>query len=161
MSDNFDMGQIRIVGFKQTAVAVLEHRGDPALIGDSIRKFFEWRKRNKLPPRSHATFNICYDDPNNTEPEHFRMDLCVATTLHDDDPVAGIVAKEIAAGRCAVLRHVGSDAGLDNAARHLYATWLPNSGETLRDFPLFFQRVTFFPDVPEHEAVTDIFLPLQ
>jgi AraC family transcriptional regulator len=33
-------------------------------------------------------------------------------------------------------------------------------GEALRDFPVFFQRVIFFPDVPEHEAVTDVFLPL-
>jgi AraC family transcriptional regulator len=39
--------------------------------------------------------------------------------------------------------------------------WLPDSGESPGDFPLFFQRITFFPDVPEHEAATDIFLPLK
>jgi AraC family transcriptional regulator len=44
---------------------------------------------------------------------------------------------------------------------YLYAEWLPNSGEELRDYPLYFQRIRFFPDVPEHEAVTDIFLPLR
>jgi AraC family transcriptional regulator len=38
---------------------------------------------------------------------------------------------------------------------------LPQSDEELRDFPLFFQRVSFFPDVAESEAVTDVFLPLK
>ena len=44
---------------------------------------------------------------------------------------------------------------------HLYAHWLPTSGEELRDFPLFMQRVKFFPDVPDGEAETDIYLPLK
>ncbi len=29
----------------------------------------------------------------------------------------------------------------------------PLSGEELREFPLFLQRVSFFPDVPEHKAI--------
>ena len=41
------------------------------------------------------------------------------------------------------------------------ATPAPASGEEPRDFPLYFQRVSFFPDVPEHEAITDVFLPLR
>lgn len=39
--------------------------------------------------------------------------------------------------------------------------WLPQSGEAPRDFPLFLERLTCFPDVPEHEAVVDIYLPLR
>jgi hypothetical protein len=30
----------------------------------------------------------------------------------------------------------------------------------VRDFPLFMQRVKFFPDVADADAVTDIYLPL-
>ena len=67
----------------------------------------------------------------------------------------------IPAGRCALLRHVGSDDQLGRSIRYLYANWLPASGEELRDFPLFMRRVTFFPDVPDSEAVTDIYLPLR
>lgn len=43
----------------------------------------------------------------------------------------------------------------------LYSEWLPQSGEEPRDFPLYFQRVEFFPDVPEYESVTDVFLPIR
>jgi AraC family transcriptional regulator len=139
----------------------LEHRGDPATIGDSIRRFIAWRKAAGLVPRSSATLNILYDDPDGTPPEQFRLDLCAATDRAVQPNDAGIVGKTIPGGRCAMLRHIGTEESFAEAALYLYAQWLPNSGEELRDFPLYCQRISFFPDVPEHEAVTDLFLPLK
>lgn len=152
---------VRIVSVDDVRVAVLAHRGDPRLLGDSIRRFIEWRKQNHLPPRVSATFNIVYDDPEQAPAEEFRFDLCAATDKEIADNPFGIVAKTIPGGRCAVLRHVGSDDALGKTVRYLYAEWLPKSGEVVRDFPLYFQRIEFFPDVPENEAVTDVFLPLK
>lgn len=152
--------RVQIVTFPETRVAVLEHRGDPRRLGASIRKFIEWRRAHQLPPRVSATFNIFYDDPTTTPPAEFRLDLCAAITRPLDD-TAGIVEKTIPGGRCAVLRHVGSDDTLGESLRYLYAEWLPASGEEPRDFPLYAQRLTFFPDVPEHEAEVDLFLPIK
>ncbi|HKP26676.1 MAG TPA: AraC family transcriptional regulator [Dongiaceae bacterium] len=152
---------VRIVETKDVRVAVLEHRGDPAKIGDSIRSFIAWRKTAGLPPRNSATFNVLYDNPDNTPPENFRLDLCAATDRAVAPNDAGILAKVIPGGRCAVLRHVGTEESFADAALYLYAGWLPGSGEELRDFPLYCQRISFFPDVPEHEGVTDLFLPLK
>jgi len=151
---------VYIVDFPETKVAVMAHRGGPALLGDTIRRFIAWRKVNGLPPRRHATYNFLYGDPDETRPADFRLDLCVATEREVVADGSGVEAGLIPAGRCAVLRHVGSDDGLAAAFTCLYRDWLPASGEALRDFPLFLQRVSFFPDVPEHEAVIDIFLPL-
>ena len=153
--------EVRVVQFPATRVATLEHRGSPLRLGDSIRTFIEWRKANKLPPKLSATYNIVYDDPDETPAEEFRFGLCVATERPIEPNEAGIVAQTIPAGRCAVLRHVGSDDQLGRSIMHLYANWLPHSGEELRDFPLFMQRLAFFPDVPDSEAVTDIHLPLR
>ena len=153
--------QVKLIDFEETKVAVFEHRGDPTLIGDSIRKFIAWRKQNHLPPSQNATFNILYDDPYDIEPADYRFDLCVATNRAIEDNPLGIVSKALPAGRCAVLRHTGSDDTLRESVSYLYSEWLPQSGEEPRDFPLYVQRVRFFPDVPEHEAVVDIFLPLQ
>jgi AraC family transcriptional regulator len=47
------------------------------------------------------------------------------------------------------------------AVSYLYAVRLPQSREKPRDFLLYCQRVRFFPGVPEHEAITDIFRPLK
>lgn len=160
MATLIDTPQVRIVNFPATRVGLLEHRGNPLRLGESIRRFIEFRRAHRLAPRTHATFNLVHDDPDETPPEDFRFGLCVAM----DDPVpqndAGVREFVIPAGRCAVLRHQGSDDQLGRSIRHLYAHWLPASGADPRDFPLFLQRVAFFPDVPDAEAITDIHLPL-
>jgi AraC family transcriptional regulator len=161
MKPEFDTANVKVVVFEETRVAVLEHRGDPRLIGDSVRTFIEWRKQNHLPPKISATFNILYNDPIQTPPHEFRLDLCAATPRPVSPNEQGVIEKTIPAGRCAVLRHIGSEDTLGDAIMSLYAKWLPSSGEEPRDFPLYLQRIRFFPEVPEHEAVIDIFLPLQ
>ncbi|WP_437805870.1 AraC family transcriptional regulator [Sorangium sp. So ce1078] len=154
-------GDVKVARFEETRVAAVEHRGDPKRILESVRRLIAWRKENRLPPRTSATFNILYDDPAETPPGAYRADICAAIHRPVSENPFGVVEKTIPGGRCAVLRHVGGDDTLFEAVRGLYAAWLPASGEEPRDFPLFLQRVRFFPEVPDHEGVTDIFLPLQ
>jgi len=160
MQTRFHADQVRIVDFPATPVAILEHRGDPHLIGNSIRRFIGWRRRNGLVPKNSKTFNILHCDPQDTPADNYRIDLCVGTDrkikANDDGMIAGLIP----AGRCAVLRLNGTNDDLRPAVAFLYGEWLPQSGEELRDFPTFVERVAFYPDVPEHEALTDIFLPI-
>ena len=160
MSPTFHTGQVKIIEFPETRVAVFEHRGDPQRLGESIRRFIDWRKRCQLSPRDSATFNILYDNPADTDPAKFRLDLCVSIRRQVATNDCGIVEKTIPGGRCAVLRHVGADDNLGLVLSYLYKQWLPQSGEEPRDFPPYIQRVSFFPDVPEHASVVDAFLPL-
>ena len=160
MTKNYTVEDVEIVRFEGTRVAVLEHRGDPKLLFESVRKFIDWRKLNRLPPKLSATFNVIYDDPSGTPPEHFRFDLCAAITRDIEPNDQGVIERVIPAGRCARLRQVGSEDGMAEAIAFLYAEWLPRSAEELRDFPLFLQRVRFAPEVPEHESEIDLYLPL-
>ena len=153
--------EVRVVDFAATRVATLEHRGDPEALETSVQKFIAWRRENGLPPTLSATFNILYDKLPESDAAEFRFDLCAATDQEIADNDFGVVAKTIPGGKCAVLRHVGSEARLAETLYCLYAQWLPDSGEELRDFPVFFQRVSFFPEVPADRAVTDVFLPLK
>jgi len=161
MKPTLQAADVQVVHFPETKVALLEHRGDPRRLGDSIRAFIAWRREQGLPPSRSATFNILYDDPATVAPEAHRFGLCAATERDVAANAQGVMASTLAGGRCARLRHVGSDDTLAGTVRFLYAQWLPQSGEELRDAPLFVQRVRFFPDVPEHEAVTEVFLPLK
>jgi len=156
-----DLENLRIVHFPETRVAALEHRGPQTGLTASAQQFIAWRRAYGLPPSKHATFNILYDDPKATVPEIYRFDFCCSVPEPVPDNGYGIVTKTIPAGRCAVIRHIGSLDFAEPAIRSLYGDWLPQSGEELRDFPLFAQRLSFFPDVPDHEAETDIFLPLK
>jgi len=158
MNSAYRYEDVSIQDFPETRVAVLEHRGHPRRIGESIRTFIEWRKQNQLPPRVSATFNLLYEPTES--PDAFRLDLCAAITADVAPNSAGVTQKSIPAGRCAVLRHIGSDDTLGASIHFLYSTWLPKSGEEPRDFPLFVRRVRFFPDVPEHEALSEIYLPI-
>ncbi len=153
--------QVKIINFNDTKVAVFEHRGDKRMLGESIRKFIEWRKQNHLSRRVSATFNIVYNNPKDVAPEDYRLGLCAATDREVTDNQLGIICKIIPGGRCAVIRHIGSDDTLGETVKYLYTEWLPQSGEKLRDFPIYFQRVNMFPDVPENESVVDVFLPLR
>ena len=153
--------QVHIVDFEETKVAALEHRGAHEFINDSIKTFIEWRKENKLSPKVSETYNIVYDDPETTEPEKYRFDICASIKAEVAENPQGVITKVIPGGRCALLRHIGSSDNIADSARYLHAEWLPTSGEELRDFPYFFHRVNLFPDVPEHELITDIYLPLK
>jgi len=152
---------VDIVEFKQIKIAVLEHRGAPNLIGNSIRKFIEWRKKNKLPPSISRTFNLVYDDPNLTQAEDYRFDIGASIKSDVSDSEFGIITKIIPEGRCAVIRHLGADNNIEQPINYLYGEWLSQSDNELRDFPLFFERVSFYPDVPENEMIIDIYLPLK
>lgn len=89
------------------------------------------------------------------------MELGVATEQEIKSKDFNISSRFIPEGRCAVLRLIGSSDNLRSAATYLYVDWLPKSNEEIRDFPLFVQRISFFPDVPEHEPITDLYLPLK
>ncbi len=152
---------VDIVNFAETLVAVLEHRGAPELVNESAAKFIEWRMQTGLSPVNKSqTYGMIYEDPKSVPAEKFRFDICGSVIEPIPDNSAGIINKVIPAGRCAVIRHYGSHDNLDAKVHYLYGQWLPESGEALRDFPCFFHYQNFFPQVAEHELVTDIYLPL-
>ena len=154
---------VRIVEFAATSVAAMEYQGDAALLDDAVPRFVAWRREQHLHlhPHRHATFNILYDVPANVTSGHIRFDFCVAYDKDVAPNPAGIVRKWIAGGRYAVLRHPGNDALLGAAIHWLRTEWLAQSGERLRDGPMFMQRVQFAPFVPADESITDIYLPLR
>jgi len=154
--------QVRIVDFEPETVAVLEHRGDPALLNGSVQRFIAWRKESGLSPvASSKTFGIPYHDPATTPAEEFRYDICGVVSSEVPPNNHGIVTKKIPGGRCAVVRHVGSPDNISESVYYLYRNWLPHSGEELRDFPVFFHYLNLKSNTPEHELLTDVYLPLK
>lgn len=149
-----------IVHFNQTMVALLEHQGPPELVMQTVQRFIQWRKAHGPSPKISATWNIFYSDPEETPPTEYRFGVAasVAQAVAANDQ--GVQTSSIPAGRCARVRIVGSDAQLKPAFQWLYGTWLPQSEESVRDFPCFLQRVTMYPDVSESAAQSDLYLPL-
>ncbi len=153
---------VRIVDFAETPLAVLAHRGAPELVNDTALKFIEWRRASGLSPvKTCRTFGIAYDDPENTPAEEFRFDICGEVSGPVPANPQGVENGRIPGGRCAVVRHLGAHERLGESIYPLYREWLPQSGEELRDFPLYFHYLNLMPETPEHELITDIYLPLK
>ncbi|WP_086930137.1 AraC family transcriptional regulator [Agarilytica rhodophyticola] len=152
---------VEITDFPKTLVAVMEHRGSPILLNKVLSSFIQWRRENSLPPHKSKTFNLIYDDPALTDAENYRFDVCCAIENPVEENNYGVINKTIPAGLCAKIRHVGSDDAIGAAVRYLYSTWIRQSNYELRDFPIFFERVSFFPDVLESDMITDVYLPIE
>ena len=157
MSQNF---KVEMVEVPSIVLAVMEHRGDPELLAETIQRFIQWRRQHQLSPQRARTFNLVYHDPSAVAAQDYRFDICCSVAEPLTDPAAGIVSKTIEAGRCARVRFEGDDQPLVAIIQWLHQQWLPQSGYQLRDFPMFFERVQFAPLVAESEAVSDVYLPL-
>lgn len=151
---------VEIVNIETIPIAQFIHTGPLEQLGTSLQQFIGWRKEHQLPPTKSRTFNLLYDDPSQVAPEHYRFGLACEITQPLVDDNAQLTKSAIPTGRYAKVRHVGSDSVLENIVNFLYGSWLPTSKECLGTFPLFFERISLFPDVAETEAVTDVFLPL-
>ena len=161
MRKTFTPDDVTIRDVPATRVAIMQHRGDPAALGATIQRFIAWRRAAGLHPSTSPTFNVWRSERRPAAPADYSVDLCVGTDRPIDPHGEQIEAGEIPGGRCAVLRVVGNTDNLEPAALYLYRDWLPASGEETRDFPIYCQRLSFFPEVPEHEAVAEVFLPLK
>lgn len=158
----FTPDDVTIRDVPPTPVAIMEHRGDRATLGDTIQRFIAWRKAAGLSPETSPTFNIFRSERTPAVAADYSMDICVGT----DRPIAPddeqMRAGVIPGGRCAVLRYPGNTNNLEPAALYLYRDWLPASGEETRDFPIYCQRrLSFSPDAPVPETVVELFLPLR
>lgn len=152
--------QVDVIEFPEILVAAIEHRGLPNKLGETLARFITWRKLNKLPPSKSRTFNFIYDDPATTVPENYRFDIGCSIDQKVADENFGIVNKKIPAGSYAMIKHIGSDDTLGEAIQFLVSDWITHSGYELRDFPITLERVSFFPEVSEHEMVTHVYLPI-
>ena len=161
MQKTFTAGDVTIRDVPTMAVAIMEHRGDPATLPATIQRFIAWRKATGLHPRTNPTFNVWRSERRPASPADYSVDLCVGTERPIEANGEAIKAGEIPGGRCAVLRVVGNTDNLEPPALYLYRDWLPASGEEAREFPIYCQRLSFVPEVGEHEATADLFLPLK
>lgn len=143
-------------------LAVLEHRGDPKKVSESVNKLIGWAKAQtmSLKPEPGDAFGFAYDDPKTTPAKDFRFDLAI--TVPNGLVLKGeVVERQLPAGRYAVAVHKGSRDNIGDAVYRLYRDWLPHSKEELGDLPCLFCYYNFDHEVAETELVTECWLLLK
>lgn len=157
---------VKIINVEPMQVAVLEHYGEPMRVPNSVAVFIEWRKASGLSDyTTQGTYGVPYSDPLTTPGDEFRFDICGELSAEAQGKVPanpqGVICKSLPGGRCAVVRHVGSYDRISESVYYLYRQWLPQSGEELRDFPVYFRYLQLDEQLPENAQQTDILLPLK
>lgn len=143
-------------------LAVLEHRGDPQKVGDSVNRLINWAKAQtiNLKPKAGEAFGFAYDDPQTTPAAEFRFDLGI--TVPEQLKLEGeVIEKRLPAGRYAVAVHKGSRNTIGDTVYGLYRDWLPESGEELGNLPCIFCYYNFDHEVAETELITECWLLLK
>jgi AraC family transcriptional regulator len=152
--------EVSIVIFPETRVAAISHLGAPSREHETARKLIAWKLAHRLVDQTrYRTYGLHYTDPRTINPDEHRVDFCLSYDGAIEPNVHGIVEATIPSMRCAMARDVGSRLN-NKAAQYLYDEWLPGSGERLAANPVVFHYVNVGPNVKEHEAITDVYLPL-
>lgn len=154
--------QVHIVELSPVRVAALEHCGPAARLDESVRTFIAWRRHSgQSPVASSRTFGIPDGNPNATPPHAFRFTVCGEIHEAVAPNTFGVGERVIAGGRYAVVRHAGSTDLIGATIAAFYRDWLPASTEELRDQPLDFHYLSTYPETPQEQRQTDIYVPLQ
>lgn len=153
--------KVGIVTFPETKVAAISHVGAPSLEHETACKLIAWKLENRLLDQArHRSYGLHYTDPRTINPAEHRVDFCLSYDGRVKPNAYGIVEMTIPAMRCAVARDIGSRLN-NKAAQYLCDVWLPRSGEEMAAPPLVFHYVNVGPSVKDHEAITDVYLPLK
>ncbi|ROM83358.1 AraC family transcriptional regulator [Pseudomonas brassicacearum] len=154
--------QVKIVQRAEVRVAALEHCGPSERVDESVRTFVEWRRQSgQSPVASSRTFGIPYSNPDTTPAHAFRFAICGEIHEAVVPNEFGIREHVIVGGRYVVVRHSGSPDHIGETIYPIYRDWLPNSGEELRNEPLFFEYLSVYPETPKSQWQTDVYVPLQ
>ncbi|GAN24160.1 bifunctional transcriptional activator/DNA repair enzyme AdaA [Legionella pneumophila] len=153
--------KVDIKSIEKIRLAVIEHKGDPKLLGESINKLVSWAKSQSinLKPRPGEAFALAYDDPKTTPPSEFRIDLGIK--VPENLKLDGVIEKFLPSGRYAVTVHKGSRNNIGDVVYYLYRDWLPNTSEQLGDLPCIFCYYNFDHEVAETELLTECWLLLK
>ena len=152
--------QTSIVSLSAIEVCALRHSGHPARLNGSIQRFIGWRREHGLPPDQYRTFNFLHNDPTAVAPEAFYFDLACEKPAKQVALEDNMRFDTIPGGRYASLKVTGGDKVLEAAVNFITTDFLAQHNEQAGDFPVIVERLSFYPEVPYHQAQSHILLLL-
>lgn len=140
-------------------LACVPHKGPYPEIGRAFEKLGSTVAARGVYDRLGPMVGVYYDSAADVKPADLRSH---AGLVAPEDMVLAPPLEEVRlpAGRHAVLTFTGPYAGLPAAYDQLLGIWLPESGETLADSPLFEVYLNNPMDTAPENLMTEICLPL-
>jgi len=154
------MYPIDIEAFPGATLAVLPHRGSYQNIGTTFTRAFMLAVSRGIATPESIGFGVYFDDPEQV-PESQLRSLAGMSVAPDADLGSELERFEIPAGRCAILTYTGPYNEMSKPYNWMFSEWLPASGMTPADFPMFEQYLNDPRTTPPAQLQTRICLPLK
>lgn len=140
-------------------LAAVPHKGPYIEIGRAFEKLGSTVAARGLYGRFGKMVGVYYCSPADMKPADLRSHAGLEAP--EDLPVAAPLEEvRLPAGRHAVLTFKGPYAGLAAGYDQLFGIWLPSSGETPADSPVFEVYLNTPMDTAPEDLLTEICLPL-
>ena len=153
--------RVEVVSVEPFQVAALRVTGAYPEQNQGYGRLFGWAARHGLLDSLRGLYGVPLDDRRDVPPQACAFDCMLALGApFAADVGEGIRMRVLGGGRYARVRLVGAFDGLEALTDALLAHWLPDSGETLRDAPLFHEYLDDPDETPEALLRTDVYLPL-
>ncbi len=151
----------RICDIPAKTVAYVRAQGNYSQVdyGAYFTRLWSYVREHKLFTAGIENLVIYHNDPDISEADNLRCDVCLALpggAVADGD----IGVKEVAGGKYAVFLYTGPYTGLGSAYRKICGEWLPASGCELRESPCFEKYINHPDRVPAEKLKTEIYIPL-
>ncbi|MGT2489105.1 AraC family transcriptional regulator [Methylobacterium oryzae CBMB20] len=161
MQRTFTADDVVIRDVPSMQVAIMEHRGDPAALGATIQRFIAWRKSAGFHPG--RTRPSTYGGPNAVPRRRPTIALTSASgptnRSRQTASRSGSVKSLADVARCYGSLATPTTWRLQRST-YIASGFLPAARRHgISHF--YCQRLAFFPEVPEHEAIAELFLPLK
>jgi AraC family transcriptional regulator len=153
--------QVQVTALEPFDVVVLRTRGAFDDLDQAFGQVYAWAAEQGLAEHLQALVGIALNDHRDVPPDACEFECGMGFGRAVADIPAPLRALTLGGGEYAVLRHVGSYAGLEAATDALLRQWLPDSGRALRDAPLYYHYLDDPEDVPEAILRADICMPVR
>jgi AraC family transcriptional regulator len=130
-----DRPEMRVLGMGSRFISVLSQQANNFEMIPKLWDAFNARRAEIPGSKGWTDYGVCEKcvDPESQPEECFY--LAGAEVDAHAQPPAGMIARVIPAGRYAVFTHRGALEKLEHTMKYIYGSWLPRSGEQLRDAP--------------------------
>ena len=153
---------VEIRNVPEMSLLTIDHHGSFMQIGEAFDRLFGWLAVRGLVGPDVRLIGVYHTDPDAIAEQDLFSEagalLAGKPGVTVEDPVQETI---VAPGRYACLRYKGPYADMKAAYLWLFGKWLPQSGEEVRDGPVFEEYMNNPREVAPTELLTEIYMPLE
>lgn len=153
---------VEIRNVPEMSLLTIHHHGSFMQIGEAFDRLFGWLAVRGLVGPDIRLIGVYHTDPDAyREKDLFSRAGVLLENSQTVDVEVPVTRATVAAGRYACLRYKGPYADMRSAYLWLFGKWLPQSGEEVREGPVFEEYLNNPREVAPTELLTEIYMPLE